>query len=140
MHMATKSPSPSIMVDIDPPLDIPTPSGPLGGQQNVQRFSQPRPPSTSMFYSTPTLPHKTPQGGNVRFAYTPPADNLRVQGQSWEQEHNPMQMCTPSETSSPEIQHGLPGSLPGFFPTPGREMHGEKCIISPPNYKGIGIV
>lgn len=77
--MATKPPSPSTLVDIDPPPDIPTPSGQPGQQQNVQRFSQPL-PSTSIFYSTPTLPHKTPQGWNVRFASTPPADNLLDQG------------------------------------------------------------
>lgn len=117
--MATKPPSPSTLVDIDPPPDIPTPSGQPGRPQMGQRLSQPHMPSTSIFYSTPTQPHKTPQEWNVRFASTPPADNLLVQVQSWEQELDLMHLCTPSETTSPEIQHGLPG----FLPTPGKEIH-----------------
>lgn len=121
--MATKPPSPFTLVDIDPPPDIPTPSGQPGQLQNAQRFTHPL-PSPSIFYSTPTLPHKLPQGWNVRFASTPPppAGNLLDQGQPWEQVLDPMHLCTPSETTSPEIQHGLPGSLPGFFHTPGKEM------------------
>lgn len=72
-------------------------------------------PSTSYFHSTPAQHHKTPQGSTVE---SPP-----VQCQSWEQRLDTMVLCTSPETSSPEIQPDLPGSLPGFFPTPGKEVH-----------------
>ncbi len=63
MHMAT---SPSTLVDIDPPPDIPTPSSQLG--QHMEQYPRrPQIPSTLVFHSTPTL-HRTSQGSNVRFA------------------------------------------------------------------------
>lgn len=123
--MTTSPLSPSTLGDIDPPPDIPTPSSQTG-QHIAQYPRRQQIPSTFVFHSTPTLHHRTSQGSNVRFASTSsvPADSRPVQGQPGElQRLDPMQLCTSSEFSQSETQHDLPGSLPGFLPTPGREMH-----------------
>lgn len=104
--MAQTPPQPSTFVEIDPP-DIDTPKWPL-----VQPSSPlPRPiqlPSYApTFHSTPsqfpTLRTK------VHFTPPTPEDNISPRSDS-------MQLCT-SEVSG--TQH----ELPGFLPTPGREIH-----------------
>lgn len=116
--MASTPPSPSTLVEIEPPPDISTPVWPPILRPLMHQVAPS--PYAHVFYNTPTPISPVHRGTHVHISSPALVDSTPVQTLTWAPQGDNMQICTSSEGETPSsvAQHDLPSILP----TPGREI------------------